>query len=269
MPRFRTAAVARHEYILSRFQSFPVPNSGRVDWRFVGNLPRAVTVQDAVDAAMREDGLAVPAQGGAVEISEQLAKQIKHLISKFVKAAPETVVAPDDAQRTEVFYSYGFSAKFRADPGSTIQQVLDQCCKYEPPSPIAGIRGKSEELYELIHVALRKCADSKITSAAWNAMHVIDGDTRQWLVDVAATTLNAQTYSNLEEVISAVKKAYLDNDEWQGKPGRALLHCLFELFDDNDWCGFLGYCIIWPYEVKTATAPAPVAAVPQEGEAAS
>lgn len=257
MPHVKTAAVARHAFLLSRFEAFPLPNSERVEWRFMGNLPRARTIQLAVNAAMLEAGAPVP--DGTVVISEQTAMQLKHVLQLFVAAAPETIVAPDDPKYTEVIYSYGCKSNFTSKATSTVQDVLDYFVKVEPPSAIAGVRGSPDEVYEMMHVALRKCADSKITSAAWNAMHLIDGDARKWLVGIVSKTLTVTEYANSDEVIGAVKKALLSNDEWHGKPNRALMHCLFELFDDNDWAGLLGFCIIWPYEVAEKVAAAPVA----------
>lgn len=256
MPRYKAAAVARHEFLLSRFEAFPLPNSERVEWRFTGNLPRARTIQLAVNAAMVEAGLTVPE--GGVEVSEQLAMQISHVVKLFVAAAPETIVAPDDAKFTEIIYSYGCKSNFKSKPTSTLQDVLDYVCKYEPPSPIAGLRGSREEVPEMVMTALRKCADSKITSAAWNAMHILDDDTRGWVYDIISQALSAAEYTNSDEVIGAVKKALVGNEEYFGKPPRALMHCLFELFDDSDWEGMLSYCIIWPYEVaeKVATLAA-------------
>lgn len=266
MPRYKAASVARHEFLLSRFEAFPLPNSERVEWRFTGNLPRARTIQLAVNAAMVEAGLTIPE--GGVEVSGQLAMQISHVVKLFVAAAPETIVAPDDPKYTEVIYSYGCKSNFASKPTSTLQNVLDYVCKYEPPSPIAGVRGSPDQVYEMMHVALRKCADSKITSAAWNALHLIDEDTRQWLVDIVSKALTATEYTNSDEVIGAVKKALLGNEEYYGKPARALMHCLFEVFDDDDWAGLLSYCIIWPCEVADKAAAPVAAAVPALGAAA-
>lgn len=248
--RYKTAALARHIYIMSRFQSFPIPNSTNVEWRFVGNLPRARTVQEAINAAIIADGMPIP-QGPGVEISEQTAKQVKFLIDNFVAAAPETVVADDGDNRfTDVHYSYGFAKAFRTKPTSTFQMYLDHNCRYEPPAPIIGLRAGRDGIYELVHVALRKLADSKITSAMWNALHVIDDSTRNWFCNIIVTALTAKEYTNIDEVIAAVKLGFHGNEHAFGKPARMMLISMFELFDDNDWAGFLGYVVIWPGETE-------------------
>ena len=254
MPRFKTAALARHEFLMSRFAAFPLPNSERLELRFTGNLPRAANLQAAINAAMAEAGIAIPE--GAVEVSPLQAMQITYLQKLFVKAGPETVPAADDGRYTNVYYSFGFSRKFGVRRGSTIQHVLDSNCQVQESNPVAGIRGNRDEIYELLHVSLRKCADSKITSAAWNAMHVIDDDTRNWLANIVVAALGSQEFDTGEEVVAAVKGAFESDDDYFGNTQRALMHSLFAVFTDNDWYGMLSYCIIWPHEVAAETPAA-------------
>ena len=259
MPHLAKTAVVRHEYLLSRFKASPLPNSDKVEFRFEGNLPRAKTLRLAIDAAIVEAGGVVPERVG-VEITDQHAKQIDYLLKLFVKAAPATEVAADDPKYTDVIYSYGFTTSYRAKAGSTIQEVMDSVCRFEPPAAIAGLRTSEDQLYELLHVALRKGCDSKITSAAWHAMHVIDGPDRQWLVDTVQTALTSAPHTTAEQVVGAVRKALLEGDSHGETSGRRLMHGLFRVFEDDDWMGMLSYCIIWPYEV----APKPEVALPVE-----
>jgi hypothetical protein len=266
VPKYKAEAIARHEFLLSRFQAFPIPGSERQEIRFVGNLPRAATLRDAINAAMKEEGIPIPE--GSVEISLKDTRKIQYLLSLFVKAAPETVPAQDDPRNTEVIHSYGFTRNFRIRPGVTMREVLDVKCYVEEPSPIAGVRAGREDVYANLHTALRKVADSKITSAAWNAMHVIDDDARNWMSNIVVSALTMQEFATAEEVVAAVKEAFAKDNEWRGIPDRALIHCLLELFTDSDWYGFLSFCIIWPYEVKkTDSASAPTAGTQAENPA--
>jgi hypothetical protein len=256
MPRFKAAALARHEFLMLHFASFPRPNSARFELRFTGNLPRAATLQDAIDAAMTEAGMPVPE--GSVEVTPEQALQIPYLQKLFVKFSPETIVDPGDASYTTVFYSFGFSRKFQVLPGVTMQRVLDANCKVEAANPvIAGIRGGRDEVYGLMHVALRKCADSSVTSAAWNAMHIIDSDTRNWMVNIVVAALGMQEFSTSEQVVAVVKKAFETDDDFHGNTQRALIRSLFGAFSDNDWTGLLSYCIIWPHDALTTVQAGP------------
>jgi hypothetical protein len=254
MPNYKASAIARHAYLLSRFQPSPYPGdrTGRVEFRFCGNLPRATTLTEAINTALREEGIAIP--DGAVEVSLEKAHEINHLRSLFVSAAPETVLLDG---RIETVYAFGCIKSFRANEGSSSAAVIEYASlsSLVVPSPIAGIRSDPDGLYSLLHTALRKIADSKITSAAWNAMHVIDSDTRAWLTGIVSGALNGKTYDTSEDVVKAVKVAFVADETSMRNPARQMMACIFSVFDDNDWAGMLSFCMIWPHEVLANPAP--------------
>ena len=118
------------------------------------------------------------------------------------------------------------------------------------PSPIAGIEPDLEYLYSAVHTALRKLCDSKITSAMWNAFHVIDADTRVWFVDIMTAAITSQEFKTDVELIKAIQHGFRADETGFGKPQRMMICCMLELFTHNDWLGMLGYVITWPEDVK-------------------
>jgi hypothetical protein len=254
MPNYKAAALARHEYLLSRFQSFRLSDSMRFELRFVGNLPRAATLRSAVDAAMTEDGISIPE--GAIEVTPEKAHQISYLLNLFVKAAPETASCEDDSGYRDTIYSYGCTRNFKTGPGATAADAIAATCGYEAPAPIAGLRINREDVYNNMHVALRKVADSSITSVAWNAMHVINADARDWMANIVVKALTAPSLVTDEDVVKAVKEGFQTDEVWSGLPDRALIHCIFDMFSDADWRSLVSYFIIWPNEVKNAASTA-------------
>lgn len=88
-----------------------------------------------------------------------------------------------------------------------------------------------------MHSALRKVCDSKITSAAWNAISLSDHGWEDFLLHV--TPRFTQDLSH-DEVVEIVRDSLLDFD-YVGDSERSLLYCLFYLFEENDWYGMTAY----------------------------
>jgi len=257
MPRYKVAAVARHQFLLSQFKVIPLEGTRRHELRFCGELPRAEKFQDAVNAAMAAAGK--PIGEGAVEISQDLANRIKYLQSLFVGSSPQAslVTGEGGAVFPCVTYLYAMKRFFWVSANATIDDVLDKGCHdHDKASPIAGVRSSREEIYMLMHSALRKASDSTVTSALWNAMHVLGPDARNWLATLVSTALSEQEFETDEQVLSAVKEAFKADLEYVGDAERILVSCLVKMFTDSDWRGLLSYCIIWPFEVKAQEAEA-------------
>ena len=114
---------------------------------------------------------------------------------------------------------------------------------------IAGLRGDRDNLMELLHVSLRKLADSKITSAMWNALHVVDNDTRRWFCGVVSKALESKTFATDVELVRTLKEEFRDDEDAFGKYQRMMITCMLATFEHNDWLGLLGYIIMWPEDL--------------------
>jgi hypothetical protein len=252
MTLYKAEALNRHAYLLSRFQRTALPKRTGVDWRFEGNLPRATDLRESLNEAMAAEGFSGPATG-PTEVSEQQIAEMKFLKSLFVAAAPLYGIINECSEYT---YAFGCIKNIRGGADESLESALTSKSGYRPPEVIAGLRLDRDGIYERLHVALRKLADSTVTSAAWNAMHGINGDTRDWLCKMVLAALTARAFSNIDEVIETVKQAVIKNEDCFQNSERMMMHCIFKMFTDNDWAGFLGYCVVWPYEVEAATSVA-------------
>lgn len=117
------------------------------------------------------------------------------------------------------------------------------------PQPIAGVEPDLEYVFSAMHTALRKLCDSKLTSAAWNAFHVIGDDTRAWLVKAVTDAIKAKPLTTDVALISAIKTE-LNGEDAFGKHERMMIACMLEAFTHNDWLGMLGFTIIYPKETE-------------------
>lgn len=107
------------------------------------------------------------------------------------------------------------------------------------------ITATPDDVTLLAHVGLRKCCDSHVTSAAWNLLHIVEGDDRAWLIArMVAGLEDAQKHALADGVLeTAFKRALtLDNADWPvvGYLRRALV-CVFRAFDEHDWSGMTAF----------------------------
>lgn len=102
-----------------------------------------------------------------------------------------------------------------------------------------------------LHTALRKCCDSKPTSALWNLIYVCDDGWGWYLEQFHKRLKKAETE---EGVIRAAKKAATCTDlstaegEYEVVPDGMRhevygLLCVMAMFDEHDWAGFISFIV--------------------------
>lgn len=110
-----------------------------------------------------------------------------------------------------------------------------------------------DSLAESLHVALRKGCDSSASSAAWNLIYLLKP--KQWngflkhVEDGFATyslTATGETKKLTERMTTAALSKQLKAvvSKWKpyGEGHEAVaLHCVFDLFSENDWYGFASF----------------------------
>ena len=97
---------------------------------------------------------------------------------------------------------------------------------------------------ELLHTALRKCCDSTPTTIAYQA---ICGMSQGWSHYLAHLEKTAKTADSSHPIYEEIKRAslrwsYLDAPRCDNEFA-IILHCAFELFDDNDWQGYVEFLV--------------------------
>lgn len=104
--------------------------------------------------------------------------------------------------------------------------------------------GKSEvgrdDLLYVLHVALRKACHSRPTSLAWNLIGIdkcFDAAMDSYLNEVWKRFLKAKP----EQFAAAAKAAVGDALPWGSSSAHVALRITFEMFDDNDWEGFVSF----------------------------
>jgi hypothetical protein len=100
-----------------------------------------------------------------------------------------------------------------------------------------------KDLGLLLHTALRKLCNSRVTSAAYNVIHLlVDHDRESWSVHLNAVwdELESRKPKTPEEVRDAVKIA---STQRMGcvSAGTNALYCLFLMFSDEDFQGYVGF----------------------------
>lgn len=243
-----SAVVARHNFILSRFKPFPIPDSDAVQLRFSCDLPRAPSLHKAVNLAMAQEGIVV--SDGTVEISAEEEHQMLALLSLFVPVEPEIIKSDDSRKRKGIQKTYAYHCKqaFKVEAGRTAKQALSTTYPYQAPREIVGLLNARSEIFYLMHTALRKAACSAPTAAAHAAMHLASPKTRLWLVDTVDKVFQSRSFSFAEEVIEAIRHEFMEgaNEDWRQAADGDLLYTLFTLFTDQDWFNMLCYFFIWP-----------------------
>jgi hypothetical protein len=115
------------------------------------------------------------------------------------------------------------------------------------------------DVCSLMHTALRKCCDSKITSAAYNLVHTIDIKPEMWdpwrlLGKIVARRMNESGNKPVEALKIGIE--HLD-DQWQEIAAReweahreppdnarstmSVLACILKCFDESDLEGMVSY----------------------------
>lgn len=242
------ATLARHNFLLTQFQAFPIPDSPAVQLRFVGVLPRAQSLSQSINLAMADANIKVPK--GSVEISAEQEHYMLALLSMFVQAQPEYIDAGDalkgrSKRKTFAFYC---TRTLLTEPGTTAAQALVDAYPFKAPRAIVGVLNARGEIFHLMHTALRKAACSPISSAAHSAFHLASPAIREWVVDTVDTVFKSGSFATAEDVVAAVKAEFLSgvNDTWHKSVDGVLLHNLFVAFSDQDWFDTLCYFFIWP-----------------------
>jgi hypothetical protein len=250
------AALARHNFLLSQFKEFPIPDSAAVQLRFLCMLPRAQSLHQAVNLAMADADVKVPK--GSVEISAEQEHQMLSLLGLFVQAEPEIVDGGDSLKGKTKRKTYAYYCKqgFMVEPGRTAEQALATTYPYRAPRVIVGLLKVRSEIFHVTHTALRKAACSPITSAAHSAFHLATPAIREWIVDVIDKAFNSANFGTAEEVIEVVRAELTEgaNDSWRKSFDGILLHNLFTAFADQDWFDMLCYFFIWPGAVARQKA---------------
>lgn len=96
-------------------------------------------------------------------------------------------------------------------------------------------------LGEALHAALRKCCDSKPTTAAWCLISADECDT-VWEIYLDAAWALLSQITKAKDIVPCLKAANegIHCLKEHGDLGNAL-HSIFELFDEQDWEGFASF----------------------------
>jgi hypothetical protein len=101
---------------------------------------------------------------------------------------------------------------------------------------------KRENISELLHTALRKLCDSKITSAAWNMMYLLSPATTQEFYGTIWKRLEkVEREAEYEEIVKQVRLAITKDFDYIGSNEKALVYCVFCCFDKKDWDSYCSY----------------------------
>jgi hypothetical protein len=245
------AAWARHWFLLSKFQAFPIPDSPAVQLRFTALLPRAQTLAQSINFAMIDADVKVPK--GSVEVTAEQEHQMLSLLSLFVQVQPEIVEVCDGTKGSSRRKTYAYYCKqaFMVESGRTAEQALAATYPFKTPRVIAGVLKVRGEIFHVTHTALRKAACSPITSAAHSAFHLATPATQEWVVDSIDKTFNSRDFRTAEDVVDAVRTGLTEgeNQSWRKSFDGILLRNLFTTFSDQDWFDMLCYFFIWPGSV--------------------
>lgn len=247
MPYLKAGAGARAQYLLSKFTFTEVEEDDGKRKRnlmiFDHQLPPAYTLGAAINIAMENEGLTVIPDHPAVEATAEQIHNIKYLMELFVAVDPIRVDG-----RTH--YHYHISKMFNAGMGATDPAVvIASAANYTKPTPLIGLY-KGDEVYCAIHTALRKGCDSKITSAMYNAFHGLSPEARRWVCEPIETVLNSKNgYATVEEFVTAVKTACIAAER-NHQAETVMIQCMYALFDDRDWDGYLTFLIKWEADTE-------------------
>lgn len=231
---------ARAQFLLSKFTFTEVTEQQtrgpkqRNFMFFDYQLPPAQSLNDAIDQAISNESFEIFVAETDDATAEQV-HNIKFLLKLFV---------PVDPIRVEGRTHYHFHANkmYEAALGTDdAARVIAHIAHYQAPTPIPGLVD-AEDIYYSLTVALRKGCDSPVTSALWNMTHAFDTPTRLWLrepfVDLLRTPDKYPTY---EALMKAAKKACLDHEPTNQK--EQAIHCLYRIFSDQDWEGYVSYLV--------------------------
>lgn len=244
MPKVNGGAQARTNFLISKFKMIQVPNEKDLEARFDYRLPRAPLLIQAINTAMLNEGLEIPNDDPTIEVSKEDQHFIKFLYGLFTPVNPFVDPNEERIHKFELTYEFAITRTFTTRSLDNPEAVLRDRANYQAPTPIVELRTNKSEYWYLITLALRKLCDSPQTSIVWNASQNLTHDAIEWCVDLVYQAVTAQQYTSVEELIQAVKQVCLSDSEYMGKSERALIHCAFRLFNDNDWAGMLGYIIV-------------------------
>lgn len=96
-----------------------------------------------------------------------------------------------------------------------------------------------EDLLYALHVALRKACDSRPTSLAWNLINLdaLNEAMNSYLDEAWKRLVKAKP----DDFAIACKDAIEDGLPWGTTSAHVSLRIAFEMFDDNDWEGFVSF----------------------------
>jgi hypothetical protein len=134
-----------------------------------------------------------------------------------------------------------------------------------------------DSLAESLHVALRKGCDSSASSAAWNLIYLLKP--KQWNgflkhvekgFEAFSVTVTGETKKlterALDEALAKQLKKVVTKWEPYGEGHEAVaLHCVFDLFSENDWHGFASFLSYSIEKEKEAKRIGDVSHVQQRG----
>jgi hypothetical protein len=257
MKTINGGAPGRAQVLLSKFKFSEVDDSNvnrpRNLMFFDYQLPPAYSITQAINMAMDNEGIVRAEELPAIEVTDEQAHNINYLLKLFTAVDPVWV-----DQRTH--YHYHISKMFKAVAGiNDPSVVIASAASYTAPTPLVGL-WKESEVYYAVTVALRKACDSKPTTILWNASHGLSDEARRWVCEPIETVLRGPTeYATVEDFVSAAKAACLEA-EYSGKYEQQMIHCLYELFTNDDWAGYFSYLIKWQWQVDEAGRVAKTAA---------
>ena len=249
MHSVKGGARARINFLLSKFKMIPVPNEKDLEVRFDYKLPRAASLTKAVTAAMIAEGLEVPPNEPSIDVSDEEHHFINFVYGLFTKVNPNLDPIVERTYKFEQTYEYAITRNFTTRSGTNPEELLKSRANYKPPTPLLELRTDKSEYWYLITIALRKACDSTPTSILWNIAQNLRDSTIEWFVDLVYGAVTAQKYETVEELVDAVKKAVLNDNDHLAKHEPTSIYCTCKLFDDNDWQGMLSYIIVWQYEI--------------------
>lgn len=242
-PKYRKRALQRYAYLLSKFAAVDASVGQSRRFVFTQDLPRAASLAKAVDAAMQEEGIELIPVEEFQDVTDRESFMAEALKNFFVAHSPQ-VNPTGDSSRFATTYLFGAARFIPAAKEMTLDTALANAFQYRPANAIEPVTVERESIYEAVHVALRKLCDSPATSAAWNALHLMEKE-RGWLVDFLYGVATRERYETVEALIDAAKRAVSNDMEYMGNAERALMHCLFRLFSDDDWAGMFGYIVTY------------------------
>jgi len=240
-PQYRKRALQRYAYLVSKFAAVDASAGQSRRFVFVQDLPRAASLAKSVDAAMQAEGIELIPVEEFQDVTNRESFMAEAMKKFFVAHSPH-VTPTGDTSRFATTYVFGAARFIPAAKEMELETALANAFQYRPDNAIEPLTVERENVYEAVHVALRKLCDSPATSAAWNALHLLKKE-RRWLVDFLYGVATRERYETVEALVEAAKRAVTDDMEYMGNAERALMHCLFRLFSDDDWTGMFGYIV--------------------------